>query len=263
LKESIENSQFSTLPENSVLVVTSKIVSYCQNRLLAKQKSEEVGFSKEETRAEKHQIVRKEADYFLEPHSSKYNLMLTIKDQSLAVNAGLDESNAQMEDGREAFVLWPADLQETANQIWQFLREEFSVKNLGIIITDSRSIFLRWGVVGMAIASCGFKPLNDQRGVKDIFGREIHMVQENVAEALATAAVFEMGEVAEVQPLALVTEAKKVKFMDRPLNEAELAALSIEIEDDMYGPLLTAVDWQRGGAGQFYQNLGKSEKVEK
>jgi hypothetical protein len=47
------------------------------------------------------------------------------------------------------------------------------------------------------------------------------------------------------------------------LNEAELAALSIEIEDDMYGPLLTAVDWQRGGAGQFYQNLGKSEKVEK
>lgn len=231
LEESIDN-----LEERSVVVITSKIISYCQDRLLAKDGSEE----------QKHDLVRREADYYLEPHSSKYNLMLTIKGQSLSVNAGLDESNACLADGSEAFVLWPENLQETANQIWQFLREKYAVKEVGVVITDSRSIFLRWGVVGMAIASCGFQPLNDQRGVKDIFGREIKMVQENVAEALAVAAVFEMGEVAETKPLAVVTDLDKVQFMDRPLNESELKALGIEKEDDMYGPLLTAVEWKRG-----------------
>ena len=235
LEESIDS-----LEEKSVVVVTSKIISYCQERLIAKDGREE----------QKHQLVRQESDFYLEPHSSKYNLMLTIKGQSLSVNAGIDESNAQLADGREAFVLWPENLQETTYQIWQFLREKFKVKNLGVIVTDSRSIFLRWGVVGMAIASCGFKPLNDQRGVEDIFGREIKMVQENVAEALAVAAVFEMGEVAETKPLAIVTDIEKVEFMDRPLNEEELESLGIEKEDDMYGPLLTAVEWKKGSLGK-------------
>ena len=228
------------LEENSVLVITSKVISYCQNRLVAKDGTDE----------QKHQLVRQEADFYLEPHSSKYNLMLSIKGQSLSVNAGIDESNAQLADGREAFVLWPENLQETTNQIWQFLREKFKVENLGVIVTDSRSIFLRWGVVGMAIASCGFKPLNDQRGVEDIFGREIKMVQENVAEALAVAAVFEMGEVAETKPLAIITDIEKVEFMNRSLNQAELEALGIEKEDDMYGPLLTAVEWKKGSSGK-------------
>jgi len=71
-------------------------------------------------------------------------------------------------------------------------------------------------------------------------------VQVNVAEALATAAVFEMGEVEEQTPLAVITDSQMIKFMDRPLNEQELADLRIEAEDDMYGPLLTSVDWQKG-----------------
>ena len=236
LEESIDS-----LEEKSVVVVTSKIISYCQGRLVAKDGREE----------QKHELVRQEADFYLDPNSSKYNLMLTIKGQSLAVNAGIDESNAQA-DGEEVFILWPENLQETTNQIWQFLRKKFGVKDLGVIVTDSRSILLYWGVVGMSIANCGFRPLNDQRGAKDIFGREIKMVQESVTEALAAAAVFEMGEVAETKPLAIVTDLEKVDFMDRPLNDQELKSLKIARQDDMYGPLLNAVEWKKGGSGKDF-----------
>jgi dihydrofolate synthase / folylpolyglutamate synthase len=238
IRDKFENG----LPERSVLVITSKIIAYEQGRLvptLAAQTGKEV--SREEERALKHQLVRQEADYYLEPYSSKYDLMLTITNATLMINAGIDESNAD-----EHYVLWPKNLYAEAEKIWQNLREDFSVKEVGVIIPDSRSVPLRWGVVGMSLASCGFQVLNDFVGDEDLFGREIKMVQVNAAEALATAAVFEMGEVAEQTPLALVTDSKMIRFMDRPLNKQELAELEIEIKDDMYGPLLTSVDWQKG-----------------
>lgn len=225
------------LPERSVVVVTSKIIAYEQGRLVPMKS----GLDREAERVVKHQLVRQEADLFLEPHTSKYDLMLTITDATLTVNAGIDESNAA-----EHYILWPKNLYAEAEKIWQNLREDFGVKEVGVIITDSRSIPLRWGVVGMALASCGFAPLNNHIGDQDLFGREIKMVQVNVAEALAVAAVLEMGEVAEQTPLAVVNDAKMLQFMERPLSKTEIAKLKIDPADDMYGPLLSKVDWQKG-----------------
>ena len=224
----IENQFPNGLPERSVVIVTSKVIAYEQGRLISDS-------------VEKHQLVRQEADWYLDPQVSKYDLMLTITNATLTVNAGIDESNAA-----EHYVLWPKNPYFVAEKIWQNLRKDFNVKEVGVIITDSRSIPLRWGVVGMALASCGFLPLNNHIGDKDLFGREIKMVQVNVSEALAVAAVLEMGEIDEQTPLAVITEAKMLQFMDRPLNEEEIAELKIDLADDMYGPLLNSVDWQKG-----------------
>lgn len=235
------------LPENSVLAISSKIISYCQGRLVKKTQSEAQGFSKAQARAEKHALVQQEAQLYTDPHSSKYDLMLTIKDSTLAVNAGIDESNANL-DGEECFVLWPADLQATLNQVWQHCRQKYGLKNFGVISTDSRSFPLRWGVVGTTLAYCGFRGLNNHIGQKDLFGREIHMVQVNVAEALGVAATFAMGEVGERTPLALVSELEKVQFVDQPPSETELKNNKIALEDDAYAPLLEKASWQKGGA---------------
>ncbi len=234
------------LPEKSILAITSKIISYSQGRLVKKTHSEAQGFTREQARAEKHALVAKEAELFLDPHSSKYDLMLTITNQTLAVNAGIDESNAHS-DGEECFVLWPEHLQETINQLWERLRAHYQIQHLGLIVTDSRSFPLRWGVVGTTIGHCGFRALNNHIGQKDIFGREIHMVQVNAAEAIGVAATFEMGEVGETTPLAVVTDAPKVVFTKAVPSAEELAAASISIADDAYAPLLTAVAWQKGG----------------
>jgi len=239
IKAAIEKQFPAGLPEKSVVVVTSKIIAYEQGRLVPIKHQSEV--DREAHLAEKHALVKQEADYYLPAQQSKYGLMMTISDATLTVNAGLDESNAD-----EHYVLWPSNLYAEAKKIWRYLREDFGVKEVGVIITDSRSIPLRWGVVGMALASCGFRPLNNRIGDLDLFGRQIEMVQINVAEALAVAAVLEMGEVDEQTPLAVVNDAKMVEFMDRALNETEIAGLKIDPADDMYGPLLSSVDWQKG-----------------
>lgn len=149
LFEIIKNS-IPKIKEKSVLVITSKIVSFSQRRIIKRNPQDKL---------EKQKIIRKEADYYLDPHLSKYNITLTIKNSTLTVNAGVDESNAN-----GGYVLWPKNLQETTNDIWRFLRKFYKVKNIGVIISDSKTIPLRWGVVGTAISYCGFKPLNDYRG---------------------------------------------------------------------------------------------------
>jgi putative folate metabolism gamma-glutamate ligase len=228
---SIIKGSVKTLPENSVLVVTSKIISYCQGRIVKKTSTD---------KEEKHSLVRKEADLFLDPHLSKYQTILTIKNNTLAVNAGLDESNAN-----NCYVLWPEYLPKTTNDIWRFLREVYKVKKIGVIIADSKTIPLRWGVVGTALSHCGFKALYDYRGQKDLFDRKIKMSQINIAEAVAAAAALEMGEVAERTPLCLVEDIKKIEFQNRPPTKQELKSLRISTEEDIYGPLLSSVKWKK------------------
>lgn len=221
-----------SFPEKGVLVVTSKIISYCQGRLVEKDKCE--------GKKQKHQLVKQEADVYLPSNYSNYDLMIAIKNNTLTVNAGVDESNA---DGK--YVLWPRNLQKETNHIWSFLRKEYGVKEAGVIITDSRTWPLRWGVVGTCLAHCGFKQLVDFRGATDLFGREINMVQVNVAEALAAAATLEMGEVAEQTPLGIIVDINQIEFQSRAPSSEELKSLKIEVENDVYGPFLTSVEWEQ------------------
>lgn len=224
------------LPENSVLAISSKVISYCQGRVVKKEA---------DSKEQKHILVKEEAELYTDPSSSKFDLMLTIKNSTLIVNAGIDESNASI-DGEVCYVLWPEKIQETLNEIWQYLRTKHQLKNFGVITTDSRSFPLRWGVVGTAIAYCGFKSLNNHIGESDLFGRKMVMEQVNVAEALGVAATFEMGEVAEQTPFVLVTDLKKVQFVDTVPSREELETNKIILEDDLYAPLLVDVDWKKG-----------------
>lgn len=221
-----------TLPERSVVAVASKIVAYEQCQWLKRD---------EQNPNQKHQLVAQQADRYLPPQASKYQLMLAIKNSTLTVNAGIDESNAA-----GGYVLWPKDIQLAANTIWQFLRSHYGLHEVGVVITDSKTTPLRWGVTGTCLAHCGFEALHSYIGEQDLFGRPIVMEKSNIAEAVAVSTTLVMGEVAESQPLAIATEIPLVVFQDHVPTELELAELQIDIEDDVYGPLLTAVEWQSG-----------------
>ncbi|NMC35816.1 putative folate metabolism gamma-glutamate ligase [Candidatus Beckwithbacteria bacterium] len=230
LLQIIEQS-IAQIPEQSVLAVTSKIISYAQNQLVpiaATKKKDKIAW------------VKKEAELYYGPYSS-YKLMLAIKNNTLCVNAGIDSSNAQNQ-----LVLWPKNLQQETNRIWQFLRDHYHVKQVGVIVTDSKTTPLRWGVTGTCLAHCGFKALRECRGDKDLFGYTLTMVQVNVAEALAVAATFEMGEVAEQTPLAIINSPSQVEWQDRVPSKKELDELLISLDEDVYAPMLTAIPWQKG-----------------
>ncbi|KUK79590.1 MAG: DNA polymerase III beta clamp subunit [Microgenomates bacterium 39_7] len=229
------------IPERSVLVIASKIISYSQHRLIPIVTGD---------RQEKLDLAMQEADRYLPSSMSQYDLILTVKNHHLTVNAGIDESNA---NGK--YVLWPNNLQAEANKIWQFVRRHYQVNQVGVIVTDSRTWPLRWGVVGTCLAHCGFKQLYDYREQEDLFGRPIHFVQLNVAEAIASMAALEMGEVAEQTPLGLVENIRQIEFQEREPTQEELDFLKIELEDDMYGPLLKSAPWKKGGGGIDLKNL--------
>lgn len=223
------------IAEKSVVVVTSKIVSLCEGAVRPKQTGEH---------SEKWQHVKEQAEWYLDPTSSKYELMLTIKDQILAVNAGIDESNADHQ-----YVLFPDDPYASAARIWQFVRSEYGLHEVGVLITDSRTFPLKWGQVGTCLAYCGFRPLNNKIGQHDLFGYELKMTQVNVAEAMAVASVLEMGEADEAQPLALIEQVGMVEFEQAPPTKNSVAELAISLADDAYAPILTKADWQKGGHG--------------
>lgn len=227
----LESALPAALPENTVLAITSKIIALCEGAV-----AERVLASKEE----KYALVRQEADAYIDPHASKYGVMLTIKDHVLAVSAGIDESNA---DG--AYVLLPRDSYAVAEKVWYWMREKYQLKHCGVIITDSRTMPLKWGTIGTCLAHCGFSALINRIGEKDLFGHIMQMTQVNAAEALAVSAVLIMGEVAESTPLATITNAPQIVYQDHPPSLAEKEALLIAPEDDVYAPIITAAKWRK------------------
>lgn len=201
------------LPEDSVLVVTSKIVALSEGRTAVVR-----------TEKEKEKLIKSESEFALK---TKYT-WLTVKDGTVMANAGVDESNA--DNGK--IILLPKDSYKRAATLRAQLMKKYGVKNLGVLITDSRLLPLRAGVVGVALGYAGFKGVRDYRGTADIFGRKLAMTRTDIADALATAGVLVMGEGKEQQPLALITGAP-IEFTDR-VNKKELI---IAIEEDVYGPL--------------------------
>jgi len=217
------------VPENSILAVTSKIISICEGNVI-----------KNDGRILKNNLVKDEADLYLPPTESKYNYCLTIKNNVLLPTAGIDESN-----GNGYFILWPKDPQKTINAIRKYLMERFKLKNVGAMITDSKTTPLRWGTTGVSVAHSGFKALNDYIGKPDIFGVKMQATKANIADAVAVSAVLCMGEGQEQTPMALIEDLPFVKFQKNNPTKKELAELGIGMEDDLYAPLLKSVCWKK------------------
>jgi len=217
------------IKEESVLVVTSKIVALSQGRIASPEK------------VERDDLIPQEADYYLPREFNKYGFCLSVKNSTLIASAGIDQSNANGD-----FVLWPENIQAAANEIREFLIEQFKLKKVGVIITDSHVLPLRWGTHGTSLAHSGFLALNNYIGKPDIFGRLLKVSQANIAEGLASAGVVVMGEGNEQTPLCLIEEVGFVQFQDRNPSQEELEFLKISIEDDIYAPLLTSVKWITG-----------------
>lgn len=207
-------SHVPTLEEKSVLVITSKIVALSEGRTI---------LSSDDVTKEMH--IKAESELAIK---TKY-AWLTIKDGILIANGGVDESNA---NGK--LILLPRDSFHTADIVRKQLQKRYNIQDLGVIITDSRTLPLRAGVTGVALGYAGFEGIKDYRGKKDIFGRAFKVSRVDVADSLATAAVYTMGEGNEQRPLTTITDAG-VAFCD----EIKRDELHISIRDDMYGPLFT------------------------
>lgn len=113
----------------------------------------------------------------------------------LCPNAGLDLSNVPS----GWTVGWPKNPVESARRLQ---------KTLGapVIITDSACPPTRRGVTAFALCCAGLNPVRDERGNKDLFGTQLRITQEAVADQLAVAANAVMGNAAQSAPAAIVRD---------------------------------------------------------
>jgi coenzyme F420-0:L-glutamate ligase len=192
------------LKDNDVLALTSKIVSYAENRLVnlkevkpsdkAKKLAQE--FSLE---PEFGELVLREADKIC---GGVERAVLTLKNEMLVANAGIDSKNAPV----DYVALWPSNPSRWAKSI----REEIyrrTCKRIAVLIIDSGLIPLRIGTIGLALAVAGFKPIRDHRGESDLYGKEVIITRHAIADDLASAAHLLMGESIEQTPAVLIRDA--------------------------------------------------------
>jgi coenzyme F420-0:L-glutamate ligase/coenzyme F420-1:gamma-L-glutamate ligase len=192
------------IQDKDVFVVTSKIVSYEQSRVV--KLSEVIPSDDAIAQAKKYaisgelmELIRQEADVI---YGGVEHAVLTLKDDMITVNAGIDNKNSPI----GYVTLWPANLKTWVDR-YRLELMKFYGRTVGVVVTDSSCMPIRVGTVGVALAASGFDPIRDYRGSEDLYDRRIMVTQHSVAHSIATAAHLAMGEGREGTPIALVRDA--------------------------------------------------------
>jgi coenzyme F420-0:L-glutamate ligase / coenzyme F420-1:gamma-L-glutamate ligase len=147
----------------------------------------------------------------------------------ICANAGIDHSNvaAAGDSTEEWILLLPAEPDRSAEKIRDEIRSQTG-KRAGILIIDSHGRAWRNGTVGTAIGLSGLPGLQDLRGDRDLFGRELLITQVGVADELAAAASLVMGQAAEGTPVV------HVRGFPYQLREGSLKELIRPKEQDLF-----------------------------
>lgn len=150
----------------------------------------------------------------------------------LAANAGLDESNV----AANFAIGWPRDPVASVRRLQSALLRHSVIATptppLAVIITDSCCRPRRLGVTAFALASCGIDPLSPQAGKKDLFGKKLRITTEAIADQLATAANFVMGNAGQGIPAVIIRD------HDLPCTDFCDWVSGIDPQEDLFAPLL-------------------------
>lgn len=208
-----------SLQDGDVLAVSSKYLAISEGRVVALADiviSDEAAAlaDRYHMNPQVAQLVLQEADHVF---GGIPGFLLTHKDGIISPNAGIDRSN--IPNGYA--VLFPADPYGATAALWRELRTRFSV-NIGVILTDSWLMPGRLGTTGVALATAGFRPIQDERGKSDLFGNPMQVSQRGIADQICACAQMVMGERDEATPFAVVRGAG-VTLTDEPVTVADVA----------------------------------------
>jgi coenzyme F420-0:L-glutamate ligase/coenzyme F420-1:gamma-L-glutamate ligase len=169
------------LRDGDILVVTSKIVSKAEGRVVAVSREQAI-------EAETARVVARRGATTIA--QTRHGLVLAA--------AGVDESNT----APGTVVLLPEDPDESARRLRKALHARTG-RTIGIVITDTMGRPWRAGQTDNAIGAAGLVPVRDYRGEADTFGNILEVTVAAVADEIAAAADLVKGKSAGV-PVALV-----------------------------------------------------------
>ena len=175
------------LADGDVLVVTSKIVSKAEGRLVPVD-PDDPSAAKALVEEEAVRVLRRRGDL----------LITETRHGFVCANSGVDLSN--VERGQAA--LLPVDSDRSARKLRDGLRARLGVA-VAVVITDTVGRTWRRGLTDVAIGCAGVAAVVDLRGTEDALGRELHATEVAVADEIAAAAELVMGKAKGI-PVAVV-----------------------------------------------------------
>jgi coenzyme F420-0:L-glutamate ligase/coenzyme F420-1:gamma-L-glutamate ligase len=175
------------LRDGDVVVVTSKIVSKAEGRLVAVDPDDPLAH-KPLVEQEAVRVLRRRGDLAITETAHGF----------ICANAGIDLSNV----ARGEAALLPVDSDRSARRIRDGLRARLGVE-VGVVVTDTFGRTWRQGLTDVAIGVAGVAAVVDLRGTEDALGRELHVTEVCVADEIAGAADLVMGKSRGV-PVAIV-----------------------------------------------------------
>ena len=193
------------LHDGDVVVVTSKIVSKAEGRLLP------AGPDREAARlaavaSETVRVVARRGTTTI--GETRHGLVMAA--------AGVDASNVA---GHEIALL-PIDPDASA----RLIRDRLGVltgRTVAVVVSDTMGRAWRVGQTDQAIGSAGLSPVRDARGTQDTFGNVLEVTEIAVADELASAAELVKGKsdgvpVAVVRGLVLPDDGRDARALVRP-----------------------------------------------
>ncbi|KGA09761.1 MAG: F420-dependent oxidoreductase [actinobacterium acAcidi] len=190
------------LRDNDVLVVTQKIVSKAEGRLVEIDPDDPLSH-KVLVEEEAVRIVRRRGDL----------IITETKHGFVCANSGIDLSNVE----RGYAALLPLDSDRSARRIRDIVRAKLGV-TVGVIVSDTFGRPWRKGLTDVAIGVAGIAGVVDLRGTEDALGRVMQVTEVAVADELACAAELVMGKSTGV-PVAIIRGADPMWFRDSSMDE--------------------------------------------
>ena len=177
----------ATLQDDDVVVVTQKVVSKAEGRLVDIDPDDLLAH-KALVERESVRVVRRRGDLIISETAHGF----------VCANAGVDLSN--VERGKAA--LLPVDADRSARRIRDGLKARTGLA-VGVIVSDTFGRPWRRGLTDVAIGCAGVAAVVDLRGTVDAQGRELQVTEVAVADEIASAAELVMGKTQGV-PVAIV-----------------------------------------------------------
>ena len=187
LAELIAKAAGEILQNGDVVVVTQKIVSKAEGRLVAMDPEDPMAH-KPLVEAEAVRVLRRRGD-----------LVLTeTRHGFVCANSGVDLSNVE----RGWAALLPLDPDRSARRIRDGLRAHLDLE-VAVIVSDTFGRAWRRGSTDVAIGVAGLAGVVDLRGTDDALGRPLQATEVCIADEVAAAAELVMGKAKGI-PVAIV-----------------------------------------------------------
>jgi len=195
-------AQETELADRDCIVVTQKVVSKAENRLVALD-HDDLEARHALVESESVRIVRRRGDLIISETRHGF----------ICANAGIDLSN--VDSGWAA--LLPVDADRSARHIRDALRASAGV-DVGVVISDTFGRPWRRGLTDVAIGVCGIAAVLDLRDTPDALGRTLKVTEVAIADEVASAAELVMGKAAGI-PAAIVRGLEPQWFRESNIQE--------------------------------------------